>query len=655
MSLFSRIPDDNNIHEVAGFDLGHGETAIAKTYPLTSDPPGMMYIQGKRSIISALAVHPTRGILIGDEAYETSDQERLQTRFKSPAVHRSEVADPIRLFVRKTIDVLVETGEISDSARAFFIVGHPAGWSEEVLNRYGGMLREVGMTQLVLVPEPRAAFLYARYSGDLRVGEDLLQGTVLVVDIGSSTTDFTLINEKNVVKLDFGHNVLGGGLLDVVILQRALSLQEQEAELRDIFEKYPVQQVKCEIVCRKVKEKFFSNESRFVDEPAAEYSRISASQRQGRLHFDAELYFADFHETFDGRPGIIHTPIEELGGRSWYATFRDELLRIQETMGSYDPGLILMTGGGSRMKFTRELCEEIFPESKVRVGSEPAFAIAKGLAIAGRFDLKIKVFRSRIEDFLSEDTVETIVNHHYPTFASSLAETICPYLIDTIIPETVLEWKAGNISTLSDIAPVLSERINKWMQGEEGSRILIPTIRSWLEEITPHIAEHTDRIADQFDDIRASSLLLDPNTLMPANISASTNIGSLTGFAPVATFTIIASTILAMYTGVAGIALMTTGPISWIAGALTGAAMFGGASRAREEIWTSDIDMWIRRSFPKKMIISNIKKSEAQFIKQTTQQLVDDIEARERLVNQVAGQIRNELEESARAAEWLIK
>jgi molecular chaperone DnaK (HSP70) len=89
---------------------------------------------------------------------------------------------------------------------------------------------------------------------------DKLRSSVLIVDIGSSTTDFTLVKSLHEIPMDFGRNTLGASLIDKAIFAQTLAKHEEKALLERVFEDYPHHQARCEIACRKAKEDFFSNE-----------------------------------------------------------------------------------------------------------------------------------------------------------------------------------------------------------------------------------------------------------------------------------------------------------------------------------------------------------------------------------------------------------
>ena len=163
-------------------------------------------------------------------------------------------------------------------------VGCPSGWSASVRERYAELLREAGMRQVTVWPESRAALVYARESG--YISQDLAEGAILIIDIGSSTTDFTAVQNLEIRISDFGQNALGGGLIDKAILERIVASHKRSAELRKIFAEYPVYAAICELECRKVKEMFFSNPEMWLDKPASKTVRLETNPP---LYFDVEI------------------------------------------------------------------------------------------------------------------------------------------------------------------------------------------------------------------------------------------------------------------------------------------------------------------------------------------------------------------------------
>jgi len=79
----------------------------------------------------------------------------------------------------------------------------------------------------------------------------------------------------------------------------------------------------------------------------------------------------------------LNQPLPELGHKSWIQSFREAVSEAKEKLEQQGivTKVVLMTGGASRMQFTRQICE-FFPESQVRPDPEPERCIALGLARA---------------------------------------------------------------------------------------------------------------------------------------------------------------------------------------------------------------------------------------------------------------------------------
>lgn len=68
----------NDATEMVGFDLGHGESALAKAMASATTEPEPLYIQGQKSFITAVAHHPQKGVLIGEDAYMARGLDSLR-------------------------------------------------------------------------------------------------------------------------------------------------------------------------------------------------------------------------------------------------------------------------------------------------------------------------------------------------------------------------------------------------------------------------------------------------------------------------------------------------------------------------------------------------------------------------------------------------
>lgn len=84
-----------------------------------------------------------------------------------------------------------DTNQVDESNYNHFLIGCPSGWSENERKNYENLFLHVGLKNVTLVSESRAALMQAIES-DKFTRKELLE-SILIIDIGSSTTDLTLI------------------------------------------------------------------------------------------------------------------------------------------------------------------------------------------------------------------------------------------------------------------------------------------------------------------------------------------------------------------------------------------------------------------------------------------------------------------------------
>ena len=246
------------ILETIGFDLGHGETAVAKARVESIEPPEMLEVNNKKVQVTALGWHPELGYLVGEQALIQAGVTQLKISFKQKPNNDPNYRETIRSFVETYYRLLKESKQIEGGENSQFYVGCPSGWSVSDREEYQKLLKESGIGLLSVVPESRAAFMQAKEAGKLDF--DKLKSSVLIVDIGSSTTDFTLVKSLHEIPIDFGSNALGASLIDKAIFARTLAKHEEKALLERVFGQFPHHQARCELACRKAKEDYFSNE-----------------------------------------------------------------------------------------------------------------------------------------------------------------------------------------------------------------------------------------------------------------------------------------------------------------------------------------------------------------------------------------------------------
>ncbi len=632
--------------EIVGFDLGHGETAVALAMFAATTEPQILDIHGTKSIITAVAQHSTRGTLIGDDAFMARNVNSLRIAFKSPEIKRYEVREPVKLFVGKVLEVLLKDREITGGDTTLFFVGCPSGWSATVRDGYAELLREAGMRQVTVWPESRAALVYARESG--YISQDLAEGAILIIDIGSSTTDFTAVQNLEIRISDFGQNALGGGLIDKAILERIVTTHKRSAELHKIFAEYPVYAAICELECRKVKEMFFSNPEMWLDKPASKTVRLETNPP---LYFDVEITPAIMEE-------LLNRPLPQLQNRSWKNAFHDALVQAKERMQEYSPRLVLLTGGASRMGFTSELCDTVFPDTRVVRGAEPEFAIARGLAGAGRIELKTTAFREEVGNLIALGKTRQAIEDSLPALLDAVSSFLARSLPEAVIVPAFREWQQGQLRTLADLEQVVQPRAIEWLASAEGKRRLGEIIRIWFTRMLPEVERLTNPICDRYHVPQTSMHL--PTMLgvegmagMPKGmVDTESVLGGVSNFVSVLGAILVTSV---LGSG-GGIALLTHGPV----GALMliiigGVAWYVGKVGMENLLKNMDMPSFLRSFVSESRVRSELQEKESEFAQSIRDSLSVNLSAFTRLLDTIHDSITEALDRAADRAALLIR
>lgn len=574
-----------------GFDLGDGESAIAWVRPGRRTEPQMIELRGRKSVISAIGRHPEKGILIGEEACHTSGLNELHVRFKSRFLTDEEFSGPlIEQFAREVLNNLRADGRLDDVQTACFFVGCPSGWSSEARERYRQYFIAAGMIHCEVISESRAAFMFARESGELRVSDELLTRPTLIIDAGSSTTDFTYVadlNERSLAVADFGEVALGGGVIDRLVLEKNLRRSDYGGEIGLILERYPTYAARCEFEARKVKEMYFTQQMRKSSLPCESANKLYAGRKP--ITLDISLNDRDMQD-------ILNTPMSQLGGKSFIGCYREALRKARAEQEDGLPEIILLTGGASRMPLIEEICRENFPQAQVLRGLEPEYAIARGLCHALRIDQKIQGFSGAVEALINSDDMENLVMDRLPQLYEAVAVPMTDQLVNRLAPEVFMLWRAGGLKTINDISDELAKRARMLLESDEMREILHPAVEKWIEQLRPAIENMTDPICDEYDLPRTSLRLPVTLAIQPQQLTLQT--GKLIRMDEVKAVVDVA--VAAILDG-SGMALLAGGLPGLIAGFLVGLlAGIIGTETAERLIHKAELPGSVRRLFTEK-------------------------------------------------------
>ncbi|MBO4919896.1 MAG: Hsp70 family protein [Erysipelotrichaceae bacterium] len=628
-----------------GFDLGDAESAVTRLDKTEDLVPVVLTINEAKSFITAYALLRDGKLLIGEGACYAPDATKRKERFKSRFLTDPEATKDVRSFASGVLGELYLSGDLIKSDDCCFYIGCPAGWDKTAREEYRSIFEKTGYPPVKIISESRAALVSACQSKHLQVGYDILNKPVLVIDIGSSTTDFAYIMGGKEVELKTGGEVfLGGGVMDEILLEESVKASPNEARIRKIFEESEPWKSYCDFAARRLKEKYFSDEEYWKDNECSQ----SVSIRQGlipvrlTLKIDAEI--AD---------RLLNQKVERLSDKSFKEVFMDSLVLAKEAIKEKQPELVFLTGGVSRMPVIRNWCREVFDDAVVVTCAEPEFSVASGLAWCGKIDDELRGFKEEVSALVDSTTVEQIVEKHISELYQDAVETMVEPILEHVALPISERWRNGEIEKLSDIDPVMQTEIDTWLHTNEARALLMQPVAKWLKTVSFELEEHTMPICVRHN-VPYSSLSLNSFLSMSdieINVEAK-NLFAVNEITWLIDATI--SIVVGLLCGGGGVALIANGLPGIIAGVVVSLLILAlGKDKMQEMLLNSNIPNPVRRVIPK----SYLKARMGSISKQVKDNLYEKLEQEknqqisQRLVKEISTQIESCLTKMAEVVE----
>lgn len=650
-----------------GFDLGDAESAVTFLKKNGQSEPEVVPVRDAGSFITAYARLRTGDLMIGEEACYTPDAAERHLRFKSRFLTDPASARDIKSFAGGVLGELYMAGSLVKGEDCCFYIGCPAGWNRTHRERYREIFESAGYPPVRIVSESRAALVSACQSRHFQVGYDILSKPVLVVDMGSSTTDFAYINSGRELELQTAGEVrLGGGIMDELLLDTAVEASPNREALKRVFQESPPWRSYCEFAARRLKEKYFSDEDYWKDRDCLQTVTVAASGGEhGRPAFRTLQLQLKMNE--DTARRLLEMPAPQLDGRSFHEVFSASLKEIRQKLEGQEkdkvegkdsekgrlPELLFLTGGVSRMPALRAWCREAFPEAVVITGAEPEYSVARGLAYSGRVDEEIRAFRQDVRDLVESTTIERIVEEHVEDLFHRTVDTLVePILRNAAIP--VFErWRSGEIRRLADIDTEMEREIDAWLHSPQAAELLIKPITAWLRPVAYRLEEHTMPICVRHNvPYRALSF---SSYLSLAEIDVHVNardvfaVNELTWMVNA-----IISILVGLLCGGSGIALLSSGISGIVAGAMiTLLVLFLGREKMESAFMKLDIPVVMRKLFPHGYFESRMEKISGE-IKKTCFETMEKEKSEEvirRMISEISTQIEDCLTRMAEVVE----
>ena len=582
-----------------GFDLGDGESSIARVDG-ERGLPEIIEIEGKKIIITAWAVMKNGEVRIGENAARSASAAirsaaRFKSRFLDPAQDSSGL---IRDFSAKLLETLRKDGALKggENSNSFYI-GCPAGWNTAAREYYQTIFENLGAPAVRVISESRAVLVGAIQSNFLRDYVDLNTKSVLVIDIGSSTTDFAFVNKGKEHEIHTGGEVaLGGGIMDELLLEACVASSPDARALREVFACCDSWRVDCELHARALKEQYYSHDAEYWSNHRCVDSLL--------ITYDEPLILGlSMDEEMSRR--LTERPCSQLQGRSFHEAFCSALRVVKDSIGADQPELLFLTGGVSRMRAVSDWCREVFPDALIYSDTEPEFSVARGLAWCGRVDSEIRQFRAEVDQLIHSTTIEDIVSELLPSLYRALLDRLLDPIIDKAVRPVLIDWREGRIRTINDIGPALQEKIRLYLYSSEAKLLLLDPVRDWLRQVSERLDGYTSAICRKYHLPErslgiSSQLSANDFQYILGRIDASDMFPGET-FTGAAVFVeSILSILVGMICGGSGVVLVAEGPIGVAIGVITSGVLFVvahvlGKKAVDQKIMNADLPLLIRR------------------------------------------------------------
>lgn len=592
-----------------GLDLGDGESCVHWTRDASGGIVNVVPVSGAGSFLSAITQVNGKNVIGNLALSGMEDAQGVNVCFKRHFLENNPETDQtIQDFVTGILTELrsnPDVGPYLDEAQ--FIVGCPAGWKPEDRERYRQLMERAGMKNVSIISESRAAFENALRSKENNIDPDLVKQTVLVIDIGSSTLDFAYVKDGNEYGVTtMGNVMLGGGLMDEMIVLRSLELQaqtmpEQVQEIHRLIESSPAKKGKLMLAVRELKETYFNNEDEFLAENKVldKTVRLIANNKVYKVLLQISPEIVE--------NWLISRPHPLLDNQSFESRLKDSLTSVyDQTKKQKLPDLVILTGGPSRMSFFQELCRNRFLSSRVIVSENPEYDISRGLVYVGGADEGMNACIEEIREYADSDAVENKIEAAIPELVDSISEPLADAVLEECVKPAFRDWQNGALRSLNDFQSEVEKKAERYMNSSTMMQVVRKHVDPWSKRVIASVEEDISQIAQkhQVDFAMENgdlTISLTGGNQPPIRINFVEMIEAVVS--------VVVVVIMSMICGGSGMALLAAGPLGIILGAIIGiAAVVLGRDAATDIIMSMNIPVILRRFFNVNSIASQENK-----------------------------------------------
>jgi len=662
-ALESRRAEPAEIRPVLAVDFGTSNTYVTKCPGDKEEPVGLDFGDGRDGIATAILYRGGEEPVIGTMALEEFGEGAvdhpeydIRTQFKPDLATSAEARRNARDFLVSLLELARRQNKDIAPAQRQVIFGAPSEASDSYRDALRGIARDAGFGEIKVVDEPKGAIYFHINRKDITPAEALR--SALVVDFGGGTCDFALLVRGEVVH-SWGDLYLGGRLFDDLFYQWFI---DQNPDAVAAMRRERAEFFMLSVRSREAKEKFSLamtlDRGRVFRRSMGEFGRI------GEVTWDAFLQRASRYrpsETFTHylqsmNPGAYEQLFATAAGLDLLGWFRRSLRQglADERVRGRDLACVILTGGSSAWPFVAEIVEQeladLKPSPRLVQSDRPYVTVSQGLSIIPAFQVRLAStqtgLRAELPGFIS-DRIAPLIERRMNDSAERIAELVAAGLFDERI-DPILRAVRDEGGSVAALKARIAEQAAAFKP--EIERIVTTEIGKVLSGIA---ADTTELMQDWYRRHRLVVGEVLTSNGVPVALGEGLRIGDPNIYGQIkdivwALSTTIVTVLVAVISGGAGTALIASGPVGLVVGAIIGLAagalaMAYGVEEAkrRAEHWEGTPVWLLRRVLTDAKIAelrADIKTQVADRVKEQTDR------ARQALEEQIGQRVEQEIE-----------
>ena len=645
---------------VLGVDFGTTNSYACKCPSGQISPEGINLQKTDRDgIPSAILYRDDKKPLWGWQALEewgdATDKERqsyqLRTNFKPNICSSKEARKHTEVFLKAVAIQLERDHLIADLASKKIIFGVPSEADQSYANYLSEIAERAGYGSIETKDEPIGALVYHWWKKDLSPS-DAHRG-VLVVDFGGGTCDFAYMRHLE-VRNSWSDKLLGGRLFDDLFFKWFLDENQGAAETLDRSgDEYFVHWHEC----REMKESFSQTMAYKRDETFRKrlrnYGTVTGMTwksfiKRAKSYRPTPSFARDLRQVGEPAEELLNDdkPIDLL---EQFRSSLDEGL-AKNKIDKSDISRVILAGGSSLWPFVPDiLCEilDIKPSHILR-SEKPYKVVASGLAILPAFQEQFHGKQKRLREgktAFMENGIKPLFDSRFDDATSRIAQDITAELYDQKIRSILIEFREAG----GTIASVKERVASAVKNSETGLReILHKHMDTFVKGIPVQLQELVCKWFDK-EGLYYSAPLLQmrhPARLSEMEVDTPDLYDEITKHISYFVMGVVAS-IVANICGGAGLALIVSGLIGWIIGAIIGTlAIFIGLRAAKRWVESRDIPKWlVRLALRERRMTKLLKRYRSEFEQAIKEQITASSEKPiQELLAKIADSIDREIE-----------